>query len=185
MTRSSLNKPSSLAAAIANAVGAGGTNGVTVSENVAGEGGGISSFAALSVSGSTVSNNTSDYGGGIWNTGNLTVESSTVSGNSTGVDGGGIYNQGGTLVVQYITTDVDGPIGPFPLDLGRDRITDETAAVTFLDPKQPVLVAGDPEMLTRRERLEAGVSVPDDLMEQLRGVAERAAVPFVLTETRR
>jgi LDH2 family malate/lactate/ureidoglycolate dehydrogenase len=37
------------------------------------------------------------------------------------------------------------------------------------DPEQPVLVAGDPERLIRAERLEQGVPVPDDLMEQLRG----------------
>jgi len=46
---------------------------------------------------------------------------------------------GGTLIVQYTTTDVEGPIGPFPLELGRDRITDENAQVTFLDPRHPVL----------------------------------------------
>ncbi|HEX8107969.1 MAG TPA: hypothetical protein VF516_09595, partial [Kofleriaceae bacterium] len=47
--------------------------------------------------------------------------------------------RGGTVVVQYNTLDFEGPIGPFPLELGRDRITDENAAVTFLDPRQPVL----------------------------------------------
>jgi len=47
--------------------------------------------------------------------------------------------RGGTVIVQYNTLDFDGPIGPFPLELGRDRITDENAAVTFLDPRQPVL----------------------------------------------
>jgi LmbE family N-acetylglucosaminyl deacetylase len=46
---------------------------------------------------------------------------------------------GGTVIVQYNTLDFDGPIGPFPLELGRDRITDENAAVTFIDPKHPVL----------------------------------------------
>ena len=45
---------------------------------------------------------------------------------------------------------------------------------------QPVLVAGDPEMATRAERLRDGVPVPDDLMEQLRTVAKGANVPFVL-----
>lgn len=48
---------------------------------------------------------------------------------------------GGTLVVQYNTAGelvVDSP-GPFPLTLSRDRVTDETAKVTFLDPKSPVL----------------------------------------------
>jgi LDH2 family malate/lactate/ureidoglycolate dehydrogenase len=48
------------------------------------------------------------------------------------------------------------------------------------DPAQPVLVAGDPEMATRSERLQHGVPVPDDLMEQLRAVAKSAGVPFVL-----
>src|SRR6185295_18604728 len=47
--------------------------------------------------------------------------------------------RGGTLIVQYNTLDLDGPVGPFPLELGRDRITDETAAPTFLDPKDPLL----------------------------------------------
>ena len=48
------------------------------------------------------------------------------------------------------------------------------------DPGQPVLVAGDPEMATREERLRDGVPVPDDLMEQLRAVAAAANVAFVL-----
>jgi LDH2 family malate/lactate/ureidoglycolate dehydrogenase len=42
------------------------------------------------------------------------------------------------------------------------------------------MVAGDPERLTRAERLEQGVPVPDDLMTQLRAVAAAASVPFVL-----
>jgi hypothetical protein len=51
----------------------------------------------------------------------------------------GYVERGGTMIVQYNTLDMEGPIGPFPLELGRDRITDETAQVSFLDPKQPVL----------------------------------------------
>ena len=46
--------------------------------------------------------------------------------------------RGGTLVVQYTTRDYTGPLGPFPFELSRDRITDETAAPTFLV-KHPVL----------------------------------------------
>jgi hypothetical protein len=46
---------------------------------------------------------------------------------------------GGTLIVQYNTLGDTGPIGPFPLELGRARITDETAAPVFIDPKDPVL----------------------------------------------
>ena len=45
-----------------------------------------------------------------------------------------------------------------------------------------MLVAGDPEMATRAERLRDGVPVPEDLMEQLRAVAKSAGVPFVLAE---
>jgi LDH2 family malate/lactate/ureidoglycolate dehydrogenase len=68
--------------------------------------------------------------------------------------------------------------GEFENDL--DQVIDTLHAAKRADPNQPVLVAGDPEMLTRRERLEAGVPIPDDLMEQLRAVATRADVPFVL-----
>jgi len=46
---------------------------------------------------------------------------------------------GGTLIVQYNTLALDGPVGPFGLELGRDRITDETAAPSFIDPKDPLL----------------------------------------------
>jgi hypothetical protein len=35
-------------------------------------------------------------------------------------------------------------------------------------------------MATRQERLEHGVPVPEDLMAQLRAVAQAAAVPFIL-----
>ena len=68
--------------------------------------------------------------------------------------------------------------GAFEEDL--DQVIDVLHGAKRADPAQPVLVAGDPEMATRKERLEAGVPVPDDLMEQLRGVAARAGVPFVL-----
>jgi LmbE family N-acetylglucosaminyl deacetylase len=47
--------------------------------------------------------------------------------------------RGGTLIVQYNTLALDGPIGPFPLALGRGRITDETAAPRMLDPRDPLL----------------------------------------------
>jgi len=48
--------------------------------------------------------------------------------------------RGGTLIVQYNTLALDGPIGPFGLELGHSRITDETAAPSFLDPTDPLLV---------------------------------------------
>jgi LmbE family N-acetylglucosaminyl deacetylase len=51
--------------------------------------------------------------------------------------------QGGTLLVQYNTSSQLGPvkakIGPYPFSISRNRITDETAAVNFLQPGHDVL----------------------------------------------
>ncbi len=69
--------------------------------------------------------------------------------------------------------------GEFERDL--DQVIDVLHQAKRADPAQPVLVAGDPEMATRAERLSEGVPIPDDLMEQLRTVARSAGVPFVLT----
>jgi len=50
---------------------------------------------------------------------------------------------GGTVVVQYNThsrwSPLDTAIGPYPLELGRGRVTDETAAVQLLAPVDPAL----------------------------------------------
>ena len=47
---------------------------------------------------------------------------------------------GGTVVEQYNRPDgLHGPIAPYPLHLSGSRITDETAAMTFLAPGHPVL----------------------------------------------
>ena len=68
--------------------------------------------------------------------------------------------------------------GEFEEDL--DQVIDVLHGTKRADPAQPVLVAGDPEMATKRERIESGVPIPDDLMAQLRAVAKSAGVPFVL-----
>jgi LmbE family N-acetylglucosaminyl deacetylase len=48
--------------------------------------------------------------------------------------------RGGTLITQYVTFDEEArPRGPFAFEMGRPRITDETAAVTFLAPKDPLM----------------------------------------------
>jgi LDH2 family malate/lactate/ureidoglycolate dehydrogenase len=73
--------------------------------------------------------------------------------------------------------------GEFEADV--DAVIDTLHAARRADPAQPVLVAGDPELATRRERLDAGVPIPDDLMDQLAAVAAAAGVPFVLREGRR
>jgi LmbE family N-acetylglucosaminyl deacetylase len=58
--------------------------------------------------------------------------------------------RGGRLLVQYNTNSRVGPLnaslGPYPLEIGRDRVTDETAAMTPVDPKEPLLSA--PNKLT-------------------------------------
>lgn len=50
---------------------------------------------------------------------------------------------GGNLIVQYNTSSQIGPlkakIAPYDFDITRNRVTDETATVTFLQPQHPVL----------------------------------------------
>jgi LmbE family N-acetylglucosaminyl deacetylase len=51
--------------------------------------------------------------------------------------------EGGTMLVQYNTSNQIGPIkakiSPYPFNISRNRITDETAAVTFLQPDHDAL----------------------------------------------
>ena len=50
---------------------------------------------------------------------------------------------GGTLVVQYNTQSrvgpLSSPIGPYPLEIGRGRVTDENATMTLLAPDDPAV----------------------------------------------
>lgn len=52
-------------------------------------------------------------------------------------------NRGGTLVVQYNTNNrlapLSTPLGPFPFEIGTERVTDEAAAVSFSTPGHPLL----------------------------------------------
>ena len=60
---------------------------------------------------------------------------------------------GGNLVVQYNTNNrlspLTAPIGPFPFEIGRERVTDESAPVTFLSPVHALLRV--PNQLTQRD----------------------------------
>jgi hypothetical protein len=49
--------------------------------------------------------------------------------------------QGGTLVVQYnvASGQLTDQIGPYPLTIGRDRVSVENAPVAFLAPEHPLL----------------------------------------------
>jgi hypothetical protein len=52
------------------------------------------------------------------------------------------------LVVQYNTNNrlapLSTPIGPFPFEIGRERVTDENATVTWVSPNQPILAGPNP-----------------------------------------
>jgi LmbE family N-acetylglucosaminyl deacetylase len=60
---------------------------------------------------------------------------------------------GGTLVAQYNTNNrlapLTTPIGPFPFEIGRERVTDENASVEFLLPDQRIL--NFPNRITERD----------------------------------
>ena len=61
--------------------------------------------------------------------------------------------QGGRLLVQYQTNSriaaLSVPIGPYPLEIGRDRVTDENAAMLPLDPTDTLLQR--PNLLTKED----------------------------------
>jgi hypothetical protein len=60
---------------------------------------------------------------------------------------------GGVLLVQYNTNNNIGPvkakIGPYPFTISRNRVTDETAAVTFLDAQNSLL--NFPNKITQKD----------------------------------
>ena len=73
---------------------------------------------------------------------------------------------GGNMVVQYNTTGslVTQDIAPYPLRISRDRVTEENAKVTFLDPENPVL--NYPNKITEKDFKgwvqEQGLYYPDE-----------------------
>ncbi|HUK07357.1 MAG TPA: Ldh family oxidoreductase [Stellaceae bacterium] len=70
------------------------------------------------------------------------------------------------------------PEGAFEDDL--DAAIDVLHATSPADPELPVLVAGDPERITREKRIKDGIPIPPKLAESLRTVCERAGVEFLL-----
>ena len=72
------------------------------------------------------------------------------------------------------------PDGAFEDDL--DAAIDVLHATPPADPALPVLVAGDPERMTREKRLNEGIPIPPKLAEAIRGVCKRACVEFLLGE---
>lgn len=61
--------------------------------------------------------------------------------------------EGGNLICQYQTrgrwADWQNSIGPYPLEIGRDRVSQEDAEVRFVDPGSPVL--NTPNKITSRD----------------------------------
>jgi LDH2 family malate/lactate/ureidoglycolate dehydrogenase len=51
-----------------------------------------------------------------------------------------------------------------------------------IDPCLPVLVAGDPELQASERRLREGVPIPEVVLENLRGIAQRSGAPFLLEQ---
>ncbi|MDX2480161.1 MAG: Ldh family oxidoreductase [Desulfuromusa sp.] len=72
--------------------------------------------------------------------------------------------------------------GAFENDL--DQIIDILHSSQPVESGQPVLVAGDPESQTCEKRHHEGIPIPEKLMHQLRKVAERSSVPFLLNDAK-
>jgi LDH2 family malate/lactate/ureidoglycolate dehydrogenase len=70
------------------------------------------------------------------------------------------------------------PDGAFESDL--DEMIDYLHAVTAIDPAEPVLVAGDPELQAREQRLKEGVPITAALADKIRGICQRSGAPFLL-----
>lgn len=72
------------------------------------------------------------------------------------------------------------PEGEFEDDL--DDVIDVLHASSPSDSREPVLVAGEPEALARRERMRTGIPVPAALADKIRDICTRCGAPFVLAE---
>jgi LDH2 family malate/lactate/ureidoglycolate dehydrogenase len=72
------------------------------------------------------------------------------------------------------------PDGAFESDL--DEMIDYLHAVPAIDPAEPVLVAGDPELQARERRLKEGVPITPVLADKIRGICQRCGVPFLLEQ---
>jgi LDH2 family malate/lactate/ureidoglycolate dehydrogenase len=72
------------------------------------------------------------------------------------------------------------PGGDFEDDL--DAAIDALHETPPVDPAEPVLVAGDPQARAREKRMREGIPMPQRLVEQLRGICQRADVCFVIED---
>ncbi len=83
---------------------------------------------------------------------------------------------GGNLIVQYNTNNglVTKEIAPFPLTISRDRVTNENAKVTFIEPNHPVL--NSPNTITSKDFegwvQEQGLYYPDKFSSDFKAIFE-------------
>jgi len=68
--------------------------------------------------------------------------------------------------------------GEFERDL--DDVIDVLHAATPTSAGEPVLVAGEPEVIARAERARDGIPIPDTLAAKIRAICDRAGAPFLL-----
>ena len=75
--------------------------------------------------------------------------------------------EGGNLIIQYNTNrrlKIKENLGPYPLQLSRDRVTDERAKVTLLEPEHPIM--NTPNKITTKDFdgwiQERGLYFPDE-----------------------
>jgi len=90
---------------------------------VNGNGGGINNDATMFINNSSIDQNAANgsYGGGIFNgdARNLTITNSTISNNDVSGDGGGIFNNGGTVILTNVTiSGNESDLGPEPNESG-------------------------------------------------------------------
>ncbi len=81
---------------------------------------------------------------------------------------------GGTMVIQYNTSHrlKTSEFAPFPLELSRDRVTDEFAEVKILEPEHPVM--NEPNKITQKDFTgwvqERGLYFPDTWDKQYKAI---------------
>jgi LDH2 family malate/lactate/ureidoglycolate dehydrogenase len=92
------------------------------------------------------------------------------------------YRRPGTMDIGHFFLAIDPtafrPAGEFEATV--DELIDDLHATKPVDPKQPVMVAGEPENIIRAERAKTGIPVPPGLRGKIRDVAKNSNAEFFL-----
>ena len=85
-------------------------NGVKITKNISGSGGGgVNNAGIFTMSGGEISYNNvkgNTYGGGVYNTGNFTMIGGNISENTAGRHGGGVYSLGATATFKFVDGEI-------------------------------------------------------------------------------